>query len=467
MHLFPTPARVPGSLLRRATVVALVAGLLVALTSAHPATAADGVAFRDAVAVNDNAVSLRAPLPEATQAGDTMVLLATANRSEVSISTPAGWERLDRVVHDSMQSLAFVRVAKDGDRSVEVEASERAKMDLQVLSYDGASASNPIVAHAVAGESRNTTDHTTPVVTTTAPGDRVVSYWADKTSETTAWDTPSTVAARQVSVGSSYGRITSVAADAPAPGEAAGGIEASSSSADDKAVMWTIVLRAEERGDETPEPPEPPTAPDGVVRWDMDEPAGASSMLALDADDPVGEIGSEVVSGIAVGTGVGYRFPYADPTDTTQIPGRLVTVDDDPAVEPGADTFRVSIRMATTRNFGNVLQKGQATTRGGMFKMQIENRKVQCLFRDGQGRAVGVGTGGLLDGQPHVITCTKERGMVTMIVDGELVAQGIGTVGAIDNHAPFTIGGKPWCASARVQCDYFTGVVDWVEVERN
>ena len=41
-----------------------------------------------------------------------------------------------------------------------------------------------------------------------------------------------------------------------------------------------------------------------------------------------------------------------------------------------------------------------------------------------------------------------------------------GTIGSIDNKRPFLIGGKLDCATEDVGCDYFSGQIDYVRVEK-
>ena len=58
--------------------------------------------------------------------------------------------------------------------------------------------------------------HTTPTVEAAA-GDWAVSYWADKSSATTAFTLPSEVTQRQATCGANAGRVCSVLADSGGP----------------------------------------------------------------------------------------------------------------------------------------------------------------------------------------------------------------------------------------------------------
>jgi len=88
------------------------------------------------------------------------------------------------------------------------------------------------------------TAHTTPAATVATPGSWVVSYWADKSSSTTAWTAPAGQSVRNVSIGASSGRITSLLTDGGgvAPPGPAGGLTATTDLAGTKATMLTLVL---------------------------------------------------------------------------------------------------------------------------------------------------------------------------------------------------------------------------------
>jgi hypothetical protein len=86
--------------------------------------------------------------------------------------------------------------------------------------------------------------HTTPTLDATA-GDWAISYWADKTSATTAFTLPSEVTQRQATCNANTGRVCSVLADSggPVPAGSYGGLTATSDATSGNATMWTILLR--------------------------------------------------------------------------------------------------------------------------------------------------------------------------------------------------------------------------------
>ncbi len=75
----------------------------------------DPIAFRDASGVGVNATSASPRVPTTVQPGDTLLLSVTANRSDVTLAAPVGWQDLGRQTDESMQSRVWTRVAQPGD----------------------------------------------------------------------------------------------------------------------------------------------------------------------------------------------------------------------------------------------------------------------------------------------------------------------------------------------------------------
>ena len=74
----------------------------------------------------------------------------------------------------------------------------------------------------------------------------MVSYWSDKSANTTAWTAPAGVAERdQVAADPGAYRFSELTADSggPVPAGTYGGLTATTNATSDKAVMWTIVLK--------------------------------------------------------------------------------------------------------------------------------------------------------------------------------------------------------------------------------
>ncbi|MCZ3386261.1 MAG: phytase, partial [Actinomycetia bacterium] len=203
------------------------------------------ITFRGATGVAVNATSAFPRVPATVQPGDTMLLSVTANRSDIALTAPTGWQDLGRQVDESMQSRLWTRAALPGDAGalVRVSSSGSTKIVAQLLAYSGTSATTPIGSVASAAELSKTAGHRTPV-TTSAPGSWAVSLWSNKSSSTTGWTAPGGVSVRQYQGTTSTGRTTALAADSGGPVGTTtyGGLTAIASQVGTMATMWTIVL---------------------------------------------------------------------------------------------------------------------------------------------------------------------------------------------------------------------------------
>jgi hypothetical protein len=197
-----------------------------------------------------------------------------------------------------------------------------------------------------------------------------------------------------------------------------------------------------------------------IAMWDMDEP-GRSRVMDDSSDHGLdGRIGREVEH-----TGDYYRFSRLEPDTPPTHPQHLVTVDDDAELDPGSRDYAITIRMRTRYQFGNIIQKGQATVSGGSFKLQIPNGHVQCWFRGSAGSILVTAPSKINDGRWHVVNCERTRDGVALRIDGRTVANRWGWTGSISNSWPVSIGGKTDCDQRDVGCDYFAGDLDYVAID--
>jgi PKD repeat protein len=219
-----------------------------AITVTDPGAAA--ITFVGSRKATGNSVNHKVEVPAGVRAGDTLLLFFSANSETVSVSNPTGvtgWDRLDAVSSDTMQTVAWTKAAEAGDAgtTLTVALGSRQKGTLTVAAYAGTDAASPIHALAAAPETTKRNRHTTPQVTISANGAWIVSYWADKTSATTDWTLPAGEVARAEAYTIGGGRITSILGDSGqphAPGTY-GNKTATASSANAKATMWTVALR--------------------------------------------------------------------------------------------------------------------------------------------------------------------------------------------------------------------------------
>jgi Concanavalin A-like lectin/glucanases superfamily len=192
-----------------------------------------------------------------------------------------------------------------------------------------------------------------------------------------------------------------------------------------------------------------------VAIWQMNEAAGAQTMVDSSGNGRHGAIGASVQEGTALpGGGTGYRFPYIRPNST--------------ALNPGSGDFAVEFRMRTTHSFGNVIQKGQAGSPGGYWKFQQPSGKISCLFRGSAGSSTASsGSVRVNDGNWHTVRCERTSSMVTMFVDGVVTGRNRNATGTIANTRPLTIAGKGNCDQVEITCDYFSGDFDYVRIDRS
>lgn len=202
-----------------------------------------------------------------------------------------------------------------------------------------------------------------------------------------------------------------------------------------------------------------------VALWRMNGSTTATVMIDDSANHLDGTIGDEVRTGLQINGGTGYGFPYLRPNTPPAHPEHLATVTDDSRLDPGTRDFAITMRLRTTRSFGNIIQKGQSHTRGGFFKWQMPNGVVQCLFRGSAGSVSAGSVTPINDGEWHTIRCERTASAVTMTVDGSVTRRKAGATGYIANSKPLTIAGKAACNQMEVTCDYWVGRIDWVKVQ--
>jgi hypothetical protein len=209
--------------------------------------------------------------------------------------------------------------------------------------------------------------------------------------------------------------------------------------------------------------PPPPTV---TMTYEMNEAPGASVMVDSGTGGHDGQIGTEVETGKVVDGATGYHFPRLKPNTPPAHPEHNVIVPDTDDLDPGSGNYSVEIRYRTTNRFGNLIQKGQAKSSGGQFKIQLPGGRPQCYFKGPLGKD-GVGwKHELNDGQWHTLLCVKTADSVTLYVDGIKRRRKVGPMGDINNTFPLSIGGKTKCDQIKVTCDYFGGDVDYVRITK-
>ena len=180
-----------------------------------------------------------------------------------------------------------------------------------------------------------------------------------------------------------------------------------------------------------------------------------------------GDIGEDVRTAANFHGATGYRWPYKPPNQPPAEPERLVTVDHNWRLNPGKGDFAVELRYRTTQNFGNVVQKGQSKSAGGYFKLEQPQGRMRCLLKDETGNKRSVTSPiATNDGQWHTVRCEREGDRLKLYVDGDLVRNVSHHLGRIANTKDLSIGGKKNCNQEEITCDYFTGYLDYVKIQR-
>lgn len=203
-----------------------------------------------------------------------------------------------------------------------------------------------------------------------------------------------------------------------------------------------------------------------VAIWPMDEPAGSRIMHDSSGHGLSGRIGDEVGTGAHYSGALGYRFGRLEPDTPPTHPHHVVIVPSSRLLDPGTGDFAITMRLRTVYQFGNIIQKGQATVPGGSWKLQIPNGHVQCWFRGSEGQVLVTAPQQINDGRWHIIRCERTSERVSLAIDGRTAAGKYGATGRISNNWPLSIGGKTECDQRRVGCDYFAGDLDYVAIER-
>jgi len=202
-----------------------------------------------------------------------------------------------------------------------------------------------------------------------------------------------------------------------------------------------------------------------IARWEMDEPAGATTMRDSSPAGLDGTIGSAVVTGVVTDGATGYQWPSGNRSGVHT--ERLVRVDSS-RLNPGIANFTFIMRFKTS-SFGdqNIVQKGQAKTSGGQWKIAIKRGKIVCNFLGIVHRSAVWSNEIIADNQWHTVRCDRRTTGVTITIDSNAPKTNHNWTGSISNTWAVSIGGKPKCdGGVTVGCDYYVGLVDRVVIER-
>ncbi len=185
-------------------------------------------------------------VPSGTARGDALLMFVTwPTSSTVSASVPTGWTLLAKDANSPLESDVYYRTATPSDigSTWTVTFSGKTKNSVTLADYTGAD-SHTIEAFAKATDS-STASHTTPTTSVVNDGSLAVSFWADKSSTTTAWAPPGSVTADATSFDTGNAYVTSLLAHSGSTvnsGPYGGLLAKSSPGTSGKGVEWTIIL---------------------------------------------------------------------------------------------------------------------------------------------------------------------------------------------------------------------------------
>jgi Laminin G domain len=207
-----------------------------------------------------------------------------------------------------------------------------------------------------------------------------------------------------------------------------------------------------------------------VAAWRMNEPAGATIMHDTSGNHHWGRIGSAVETGVVVDPANPDNRAYNWPAGNTDgvHPERLVKVTNSSrALNPRRDAFAVVIRLKTQADGNdNIIQKGQSSSSGGFWKIDMLNGRIFCTFKGGVDQR-SIGSQGRVDDSAwHTVRCERRRTGVTIFVDGQAPRTNAGWTGWIANDWALTIGGKSRCNGTTTLCHYYVGQLDSAVVQR-
>lgn len=188
----------------------------------------------------------RLTLPASIEAGDSLLLFFSDNSPGASVDTPAGWAQVGTESTGRMGTRIWSRTAtaSDAGSTVTVTTGQFVRGDLAVSAYDGAATVQPGDT-TTAPETESRQEHTTPTASATQAGSWLVSYWADKTGDTTSWTAPASQTVRHTHAGTGGGHLSMLTTDSNGTigvGQT-GGLTAVADSASRQATMATIVLQ--------------------------------------------------------------------------------------------------------------------------------------------------------------------------------------------------------------------------------
>lgn len=180
-------------------------------------------------------------VPAEVQAGDLLILFASTNQA-TDYAGPTEWTSEGRVVSASLATSVFSRVATAADAGTQVSVAlpSAFRSDLTLVAYRGVGEDG--VESFASSVSANTAAHVSPTITVPGGNRVVLSYWADRSSSTTAWAAPAGVDVVSMQVGAGSGRVSSLLVVSQPGAGAFGGLTANTDAASSRGAAVTLSL---------------------------------------------------------------------------------------------------------------------------------------------------------------------------------------------------------------------------------
>ncbi|MGK2875867.1 MAG: PKD domain-containing protein [Nocardioides sp.] len=177
------------------------------------------------------------------QPGDLMVLQMSANIPGITLVPPSGWTQRGRQESGELDSYIWTKSVSGAmsGSTVMVSLPEITKWASVLVVYRDVDPTTPIAAITSATDA-STAQHHAPTATATRAGSRLVQIWTDKSSSTTAWTIPGSLALRATALFGGGGRVTAVVGDAQVDAGQVGGGTATTNAASARGVAWSVVL---------------------------------------------------------------------------------------------------------------------------------------------------------------------------------------------------------------------------------
>jgi PKD repeat protein len=203
-----------------------------------------------------NSTSRTVTLPSGVQVGDTMLLFLGGASIAPTYTGPAGWTLLDsKNGSTAMAARLWTKTATQADTlanaKATVTASVAAKADLTVAVYRGTDGTTPIATLASKIDNAAGAAHTSPAVTATGDTNWLVTYWADRSNTTTAFNAltgPDAPTVRRAGLASDTGSAHAIGlladSNGPVAAGAQGQLTATANGDSSRGASFSILLKS-------------------------------------------------------------------------------------------------------------------------------------------------------------------------------------------------------------------------------